>query len=91
MRVVKPFMSQGTLKMVYYLHFSLHNDIWNILGEFFMYHIFKLQKRVIRIIMGARSTDSYRWFFKKLKILHLHSQYILHFYYLSLIIKITTK
>jgi len=29
--------------------------------------------------MGARSTDSCRGFFKKLKILHLHSQYILSF------------
>jgi hypothetical protein len=39
--------------------------------------IFRLQKRIIRIIMGLRSRDSCREYFKKLKILPLQSQYIL--------------
>jgi IS1 family transposase len=36
-----------------------------------------LQKRIIRIIMGARTTDSCRQIFKLLKLLPLQSQYIL--------------
>jgi hypothetical protein len=38
--------------------------------------IFKLQKRVIRIITGAKNRDSCRELFKNLKILTLVSQYI---------------
>jgi hypothetical protein len=39
--------------------------------------IFKLQKRMIRILMEAKPRDSCRIFFKILKILPLASQYIL--------------
>jgi len=39
--------------------------------------IFRLQKRIIRIIVGIRGRDSCRKHFKKLKILPLQSQYIL--------------
>ena len=39
--------------------------------------IFKLQKKVIRIIMKVDNTVSCRELFKKLNILPLHSQYIL--------------
>jgi hypothetical protein len=39
--------------------------------------IFRLQKRIIRIIVGIRGRDSCREYFKKLKILQLPSQYIL--------------
>jgi len=39
--------------------------------------IFRLQKRIIRIIVGIRGRDSCREHFKKLKILPLQSQYIL--------------
>jgi len=38
--------------------------------------IFKIQKRVIRIITGSRTRDSCRELFKKLEILPLHSLYI---------------
>jgi hypothetical protein len=38
--------------------------------------VFKLQKRAIRIIMGARNKDSCREFFKILKILPLFAQQI---------------
>jgi hypothetical protein len=38
--------------------------------------IFKIQKRVIRIITNSRMRDSYRELFKKLEILPLYSQYI---------------
>jgi hypothetical protein len=39
--------------------------------------IFRLQKRIIRIIVGLRRRDLCREHFKKLKILPLQSQYIL--------------
>jgi len=38
--------------------------------------IFKIQKRVIRIITNSRMRDSCTELFKKLEILHLYSQYI---------------
>jgi hypothetical protein len=38
--------------------------------------VFKLQKRAIRIIMGARNNDSCREFFKILNILPFSAQYI---------------
>jgi len=38
--------------------------------------VFKLWKRAIRIIMGARNNDSHTEFFKLLKILPLSAQYI---------------
>jgi len=38
--------------------------------------VFKLQKKAIRIIMGAKNNDSCREFFKLLKILPLFAQYI---------------
>jgi hypothetical protein len=79
MRADKPFLSQDSLRMVYYSYFhsiltyelifwgNTHNS--NI--------IFWLQKRIIRIIVGIRGRDSHREHFKKLKILPLQSQYIL--------------
>jgi hypothetical protein len=39
-------------------------------------HIFRLQKRVVRIITGVGNRDSCRELFKNLKILTLVSQYI---------------
>jgi hypothetical protein len=39
--------------------------------------IFRLQKRIIRIIVGIRGTDSCREHIKELKILPLQSQYLL--------------
>ena len=77
LRVVKPFLSLDSLKMVYYPYFhsvmtyglifwgnSHHSNI-----------IFRLQKRIIRIIVGIRGRDSCREHFKNLKILPLQSQY----------------
>jgi hypothetical protein len=58
--------------------FPRHYALWaNILGNSsHSGNIFKLQKRTIRIIMGARPRDSCRELFKVLKILPLTSQYI---------------
>jgi len=79
MGVVKPFLSQDSLRMVYCSYFhsimtyglifwgnSNHSNI-----------ILRLQKRIIRIIEGIGGRDSCREHFKKLKILPLQSQYIL--------------
>jgi hypothetical protein len=41
------------------------------------FNIFRLQKRMVRILMEARPRDSRRTFFKTLKILPLASQYML--------------
>jgi len=75
--VVEPFLSLDSLKMVYYFYFhsimtyglifwgnSHHSNI-----------IFRLQKRIIRIIVGIRGRESCRDHFKNLKILLLQSQF----------------
>jgi hypothetical protein len=73
--VVKPYISINTLKMIYYSYFhSVMTD-----GLLFWGHamdsikIFRLQKKIIRIMMGYRS----RKLFFNLDILPLPSQYIL--------------
>jgi hypothetical protein len=77
--VAKPFLSQDSLKMVYYSYF--HSIItyglifWG--NSHYSNIIFRLQKRIIRIILGIRGRNSCREHFKKLKILPLQSQYIL--------------
>jgi hypothetical protein len=78
-RSVKPFLSQESLKMVYYSYF--HSIItyglifWG--NSYYSNTIFRLQKRTIRIIVGIRDRDSCTEHFRKLKILPLKSQYIL--------------
>ena len=84
LRVIKPFLSLDSLKMVNYSYFhfvmtyglifwgnSHHSNI-----------IFRLQKRIIRIIVGIRGRDSCREHFKNLKILPLPSQYIYIYIYI---------
>ena len=78
LRVLKPFLSLDSLKIVYYSYFhsvmtyglifwgnSHHSNI-----------IFRLQKRIIGIIVGIKGRDSCREHFKNLKLLPLQSQYI---------------
>jgi hypothetical protein len=78
-RTVKPFMCQENLKSVYYSYF--HSLItygiifWGNSSHSF--HVFRLQKRVIRIITRSRPRDSCTQLFKKLGILPLTLQYIL--------------
>jgi hypothetical protein len=68
--LVKPFMSQKTLKMVYYTYF--HSIMKN--GLVFWgkpshgTELLKIQKNIIRIIRGYRSRDLLRDLFKNLKI-----------------------
>ena len=79
MRAVKPLLSQDSLRMVYYSRFhsimTYRLIFWG--NSHYSNIIFRLQKRIIRIIVGIRGRDSCREHFKKLKILPLQSQYIL--------------
>jgi hypothetical protein len=63
-RTIKPLMSQDTLKLEYYSYFhSLMNY-----GKIFCRNssrVFRLQKRVIGIIIGSRPTNSCRELLKK--------------------------
>jgi len=56
-RVVKPYMSQDSLQMVYYSHFqsimTYEIIFWG--NSSYSLNIFRLQKRIIRNIMDARS------------------------------------
>jgi hypothetical protein len=79
LRVVKPFLSQDSLIMVHYSHF--HSVITYVLifweNSHYSNIIFRLQKIIIRIVVGIRSRDSCREHFNTLKILPLQSQYVL--------------
>jgi hypothetical protein len=78
MQTVKPFMSPQMLKAIYYSYF--HSII--LYGVIFWGHtapstrVLRLQKRIIRIVMGSKSKDSCRKLFTSLKILPLPSFYI---------------
>jgi hypothetical protein len=89
MRAVKPSLSQDWLRMVYYSYFHSIMTYGLIFWGDTHYSniIFRLQKSIIRIIVGIRGRDSCREHFKKLKILPLQSQYILISCFLWLIIR----
>jgi len=77
-RSLKPLLSFETLKMVY---FSIVHSIisYGIIFWGASTHskiIFKIQKRIIRIIMNWGNKDSCRNLFTKLNIILLQSQYI---------------
>jgi len=79
MGIVKPYVSINTLKMIYYSYFHSVMTygllLWGHSSE--SIKIFRLQKKIIRIMMGYRISDSCRKLFFNLKILPLPSQYIL--------------
>ena len=77
-RAIKPFVKQDTLKMVYYAHFHLLINYGVIFWRNCTYSnsVFKLQKRIIRIIIRIGIRDSCRVFFRILNILWQISQYI---------------
>jgi hypothetical protein len=79
MRTVQPFLSLDSLKLIYYSYFhsmltygmifwgnTTHSNV-----------IFRIQKRIVRIMVGVRNRGSYRECFKRLKIMSLQSQYLL--------------
>jgi hypothetical protein len=78
-RSLKSLTPLETLRMIYFS--SVHSIIsyglifWG--NSSYSNTIFKLQKRVIRIMMNAGNGQSCRELFKKLNILPLYSQYIL--------------
>jgi len=84
-RYVKHFMSQATLRTIYfsYFHSILSYGIIFWGNSAYSSNIFKIKKRIIRIIMNARNRDSCHELFKNLKNLPLKSQYFFPFYYLS--------
>ena len=76
--LVKPYVSQQTLKAIYYAYFHAIMKYGVIFwgqspGSL---RVFLLQKRVIRTIMGCGGRTSCRTLFHKLGILTLTSQYI---------------
>jgi len=77
-RSLKPLLSFETLKMVYFsiVHSIISYGIifWGVSTHSKI--IFKIQKRIIRIIMNLGNKDSCRNLFTKLNILPLQSQYI---------------
>jgi hypothetical protein len=72
-------MSQESLQVMYlsYFHSIMSHGIIFWRKSSITNNIFRLQKKVIRIITNITSRDSCREQFKKLKILPLQSQYIL--------------
>jgi hypothetical protein len=78
-RNIKPFMPVNTMKSIYYSYFhsvmTYGLIFWGNLSH--ADKIFKLQKRVIRVIMGCSYRESCPYLFKELNILPLKSQYIL--------------
>ena len=80
-RYVKYFMSQDTLRTIYFSYFlsilSYSMIFWG--NSAYSSNIFKIQKRIIRIIMIVRNRDSCHQLFKNLKILPLKSQYVFSF------------
>jgi len=78
MRSIKPYMSLNTLRTIYYSYFnsiiSYGLLFWG--NSTHSLKIFRLQKKIIRIMIGCGSRASCRELFKKLKILPLASQYI---------------
>jgi len=78
MRSVKPHVTISTLKIIYFSYF--HSVMtygllfWGNSPD--SIKIFRLQKKIIRIMMDCRNGDSCRKFFFNLEILPLPSQYI---------------
>jgi len=76
--MIQAIMSPDTLRMVCFAYICSIMSYGIIFGGNQPYSdkIFKIQKRVIRIITSSRMRDSCRGLFKKLEILPMYSQYI---------------
>jgi len=79
MRLVKPYVTANTLKEIYcsYIHSVMTYAlmIWGNSPD--SIKIFRLHKKIIRIMMGCKSRNSCRKLFPNFEILPLPSQYIL--------------
>ena len=88
MRSVKPYVSQQMLKIIYYSYFhsimSYGIIFWgHLVGGI---RVFRLQKRIIRIMMGHSSRDSCRQLFIDLKMLPQSSLYILSYLLIKIMV-----
>jgi len=77
-RSIKPFMSLDVLRSTYfaYAHSIISYGIIFWGNSSYSTDIFKIQKRIIRIIMNSRRNASCQQLFKDLNILPIQSQYI---------------
>ena len=77
-RAIKPFMSLDVLKIIYYAYVHSVMSYGIIFGgnSYFSDIIFKVQKRIIRVISGSGRWDSCHDLFRKFQILPLPSLYI---------------
>jgi hypothetical protein len=77
-RCLKPFLSLETLRMVYYsiVHSVILYSIIFWASSTHLRIVFRIKKRIIRIITNSGSRVSCRNLFKKLSILPFQSQYI---------------
>ena len=77
-RLVKPFMSLEVTRAIYFAYFhtvlSCGIIFWG--NSVHRKHIFKIQKRIIRLITNSGIRDSCRDLFKILEILPFYSQYL---------------
>jgi hypothetical protein len=77
-RSLRPLVSTEALRMIYYSYFhavmSFGMIFWG--NSPHSNNIFKIQKKVIRIITNSRSRDSCKELFKELQILPFYSQYL---------------
>jgi hypothetical protein len=74
-RAVKPFLSLESLVYFSYFHSIMTYGLVFWGNRYHSNTVFKLQKRIIRTMVGIRNRESCREYFKKLKILPLQSQY----------------
>ena len=88
-RAVKSCMSPDVLRTIYFSYVHSVNSYGIIFwgNSCFSTNIFKIQKRIIRIITNTGRRDSCRQLFKQLQILPLPSQYI-YILYLFLLTRI---
>jgi len=77
-RLIKPFMSQDVLRSTYfsYAHSIISYGIIFWGNSIYTDDIFKIQKRIIRIIMNSGRNAPCWQLFKDLNILPIQSQYI---------------
>jgi hypothetical protein len=78
MRTIKPIMSQRSLRMIYfaYIHSVITYGIIFWGNSSYTVKLFRIQKRVMRIMMGLKKKDSCKNPFKEMKMLPLCSQCI---------------
>jgi hypothetical protein len=87
LRAIKPFMSTDVMKSIYYayVHSILSYGIIFCGNSCFSDNIFRIQKRIIRVIANLKKHDSCREIFKIYKYWHFSLNIFSHF--LSLLSK----